>query len=169
MKYQVVETDASGQNARPLLTSGLFAVEAASQTNIAEFPSADAARAAGERATNRRPGSHFITMPDDRKAKPAPAPAPETDLFGRSYAVPPPATGDRSVPHACYSGAYADAETPEDGPNGCVLDKGCPDCCAHTNGLSGFEQVTDKWDCEHWRPLNFHKRADDSTGPGGSA
>lgn len=60
MKVQCVELDERGQNARPLLTNGLFAVETASQLNIREFGSEESARAAGERAANRRPGSTLI-------------------------------------------------------------------------------------------------------------
>lgn len=51
-----------GQHDRPLLKSGAFADGAVAQTDIEDFHSARAAIAAGERASNRKPGAQLAAI-----------------------------------------------------------------------------------------------------------
>lgn len=66
LPYECVEIGATLDENRPLLDSGLFAVEMASAATIKRFRTADDARAAGERAPNRRPG-YPLYVPGDEK------------------------------------------------------------------------------------------------------
>jgi hypothetical protein len=69
MKWICVELDCDRDplpTDRPLGISGSFLTGSYSQTDVKEFPSAEAARAAGELASNRRAGC-TLWVPGERK------------------------------------------------------------------------------------------------------